>query len=66
MSLDLAFEETLRSDEITTSLKISEEALSDLEAKGLPFIEVGDGHFYLASSILAFFKKMEITGEGNE
>lgn len=61
MGLDLAFEEVIKSDEIITTLKISEEALTDLESQGLPFIEVGDRHVYLTSSILGFLKKVEIS-----
>jgi hypothetical protein len=59
MALGLAFEEVVSAEEIATALKITEEGLTDLELKGLPFIEVGDGHVYLAFSILAFFKKVE-------
>ena len=59
MALDLAFEEVLRADEITTMLKITEGDLTDLESKGLPFIEVNGKHFYLASSMTTFFKKVE-------
>lgn len=61
MGLDLAFEEAVTGDEIITMLKITEEALIDLESKGLPFIEMEGGHIYLTSSILTFLKKMETT-----
>jgi hypothetical protein len=30
-----------------------------MESQGLPFIEVGGGHSYLASSMMSFFKKAE-------
>jgi hypothetical protein len=60
MSLDLQFEEVYTAEEIATMLKISEGDLTDLEAEGLPFIQVGDRHVYLTSSVLAFLKKVEI------
>ena len=65
MSLDLQFEEAYTAEEISIALKITEGSLTGLEAEGLPFIEVGDHHVYLTSSILGFLKKIEITeGEG--
>jgi hypothetical protein len=61
MSLDLSFEEIFFSDEIKGLLKISDDDLCNLESHGLPFVEVKGKHFYLASSMAAFFKSEEIT-----
>lgn len=61
MGLDLQFEEAITADEITTMLKISEEDLNEMEGQGLPFIQAGEHHLYLTSSILGFFKRGETT-----
>lgn len=66
MGVELSFEELYTSEEILTLLKIEDEDLREMESQGLPFIEVNGKHFYLASSMTTFFKKVEITGEGNE
>lgn len=49
-----------------TEERITDEALTDLESKGLPFIETEGNHIYSTSSVLAFLKKMEISQGDSE
>ncbi len=57
MSLDLSFEELFTANEIMALLQVDSEDLGEMESQGLPFIEVGGKHFYLASSMVTFFKR---------
>ena len=63
MPLDLSFEEVLTEDEVLSGLAITQEDLTDLEAGGLQFIEIGDAHFYLSSTLLTFLKEIQRTAK---
>ncbi len=59
MALDLSYEQLLNDEEILSSLAISQEDLNKLEDQGLIFIQIGDYHFYLSSTLLTFLKGIE-------
>ncbi len=61
--IDLSCEQLLSDDEILSGLPISQEDLNKLEDQGLVFIQVGDAHFYLASTLLTFLKGIEGQGK---
>jgi len=59
MGLDLSYEQILNDEEILSSLPIGQEDLNKLEDQGLIFIQIGDSHFYLLSTLLTFLKGIE-------
>jgi len=59
MGLDLSYEQLLNDEEILSSLPIGQEDLNKLEGQGLSFIQIGDSHFYLGSTLLTFLKGIE-------
>jgi len=58
MGLDLHFEEAVTASEIMTVLKLTKKGLTDLEARGMPFIKMEEGHIYLTSSLLTFLHRV--------